>query len=618
VLVTATDGSSIDLRQDQLRAPEIRVNGLVYNKLGPITLSNTAGSISVTQEDPLYVPRVDGLEVQINAGKNIVLSSPSVSQSVGGSPENLYAVAYTLDQERKFEAMGVVPCGTARAGIPSATSYKTDCVRNGSGGIYASGGIFLGARYLNVNGTIQSGQADYQLTLTNARVDSTITAWKKQWADNRGAYQAQGRSPLVQVAGRLPTDNEAEIQKQFANGTITQTKRDELLTAMANRRKEPIVYYDAEADRLKVAATNVTGGLVEVVGSIINTGGGVIRALDGYARFDIDNQTGYAMDLLGLDTGGAAGVVRITDLGRPVTSGSNIVGYEVTSYQRDTNGAFKATTTAGRGGSVIRTSNSTLTTPDASRPELRATFSYAPQTNSTYVWSAGYEYGQEKRYWYQKSTALWGAINLGSITWNSVETINKTSSAMPEGIYVTTSGAPAQKFTMDTQTYATGAEKEIYYRKWKKCGFLCFKKTYYVDYRTEVGQRDVFTQRVRADNPIAIELVGYSTGQINVSSQAEIGIAGKLTNESGLVSLTSKTGAITQLSGGAAVNGNEEVLVTHGGGLPGLGGALAGAVTDCDRPAVARDVQRASHRVSKVTGVRSAPRPWGNGWCARH
>ncbi|TXH86428.1 MAG: hypothetical protein E6Q78_17105 [Rhodoferax sp.] len=128
---------------------------------------------------------------------------------------------------------------------------------------------------------------------------------------------------------------------------------------------------------------------------------------------------------------------------------------------------------------------------------------------------------------------------------------------MPEGIYVTTSGAPAQKFTMDTQTYATGAEKEIYYRKWKKCGFLCFKKTYYVDYRTEVGQRDVFTQRVRADNPIAIELVGYSTGQINVSSQAEIGIAGKLTNESGLVSLTSKTGAITQLSGGAAVNGND-------------------------------------------------------------
>jgi len=557
VLVTASNGSQIDLRQDQLRAPEIRVNGLLYNKLGPITLSNTAGSISVTQEDPLYVPRLDGLEVQVNAGKNFVLSSPSVSQSIGGSPENLYAVAYTNDQQTKLDTMGVVRCGTARAGVVGSLSYDSNCVKNGSGGIYATGGIFLGARYLNVNGTIQSGQADYKVTLTNAKVNTIISDWEKQWTANRGTYQAQGRSSLVQVAGRRPTDNETEIQKQFANGTITQTRRDELLAEMANRRLEPIVYYDAETDRLKVAATNVTGGLVEVVGSIINTGGGVIRALDGYARFDIDNQTGYAMDLLGLDTGGDAGVVRITDLGRPVYNGGNIVGYEVTSYQRDANGAFKATTTAGRGGSVIRTSNSTLTTPNASRPELRATFSYSPVTNSTYVWSAGYEYGQEKRYWYQKSSALWGAINLGTITWNSVDVINKTSSAMPEGIYVTTANAPAQKFSMDMQTYATSGEKEIYYRKWKKCGFLCFKKTYYVDYRTEVGQRDVFTQRVRADNPIAIELVGYNSGLIDITSLGDIGISGAIKNDSGLVSIDSANGAITQFSGGTSITGDD-------------------------------------------------------------
>ena len=43
---------------------------------------------------------------------------------------------------------------------------------------------------------------------------------------------------------------------------------------------------------------------------------------------------------------------------------------------------------------------------------------------------------------------------------------------------------------------------------------------------TEVGQRDVFTQRVRADNPIAIELVGYSTGLIDITSIGDIGISG--------------------------------------------------------------------------------------------
>ncbi len=558
VPVTAADGSIIDLRQDQLRAPEIRVNGLLYNKLGPVILSNTAGSISVIQEDSAYVPRIDGLEVQVNAGKNIVLSSPSVSQSVGGSPENLYAVAYTTDQQTKLDNMGVVRCGTARAGVAGSMSFDANCTRNGAGGIFASGGIFMGARYLNINGTIQSGQPDYKVTLTSSSVSSIISAWEKQWTENRGTYQAQGRSSLVQVAGRRPTDNESEIQKQFANGTITAARRNELLTEMANRRLEPIVHYDAESDRLKVAATNVTGGLVEVVGSIINTGGGVIRALDGHARFDIDNQTGYAMDLLGLDTGGDAGVVRITDLAYPVYSGSNIVGYRVTTYQRDAAGAYKATTTAGRGGSVIGTpGNSTLTSPNALRPELRATFSYAPQPNSTYVWSAGYEYGQEKRYWYKKSSALFGAIKLGSVSWDSVDVINKTSSAMPEGIYVTTANAPAQKFSMDMMSYATAAEKEIYYRKWKKCSALCLKTTHYIDYRTEVGRRDVFTQRVRADNPIAIELVGYSTGLIDITSIGDIGISGALKNTSGLVSIDSANGRIQQLSGGTSVSGND-------------------------------------------------------------
>ena len=556
VIATAADGSWADLRQDQMRAPEIRVNGLVYNKLGPILLNNAAGSISVTQEDANYVPRLDGLEVQVNAGKNFVLSSPSVSQSVGGSPESIYAVAYNEDQQRKLNSMGVVACGTARAGEPNATSFNASCLKNGTGGIYASGGIFLGARYLNINGTVQSGQSDYSVTLTQASVGTTINNWEAQWTANRGSYLAQGRSSLVQVSGRRSTDNESEINKQFANGTITQSQRDSQIAAMTARRGEPVVYYDAEDNRLKVASTEVTGGLVELVGSIINTGGGVIRALDGYARFNIDNQTSYGMDLLGLDTGGDAGVVRITDLNRPVYTDGRITAYEVTTYERNALGAFRSTTTAGRGAgaAVLRSSGSTLASPSGSR---LATFSYAPVTNSTYVWSAGYEFTQEKRYWYQKSSALWGAINLGSIKWNSIDIVTKDATAMPEGIYVTTSGAPSQNFTMSTQTFVTDGEEQTYYRSWKKCGPLCFKKTYYVDYRTEVGKKDVFTQRVRADHPIAIEMVGYSTGLIDVKSNAGVRLSGNITNDSGLVSIRSNNGSIEQLSGGTAVSGND-------------------------------------------------------------
>ncbi|PUE20245.1 leukotoxin LktA family filamentous adhesin [Limnohabitans sp. WS1] len=553
VIATAPDGSSADLRQDQMRSPEIRVNGLAYNKLGSILLDNTSGSISVIAEDALYTPRLDGLEITVNSGKNFVLSSPTVSQSIGGSPENLYAVAYNDDQQNKLNNMGVVRCGTARAGSPASTSFSSNCLRNGTGGIYASGGIFLGARYLNINGTIQSGQSDYAVTLTDASVGSRINSWKTEWPRNRS------RSPLLQISGRLSTDSELDVTKRFENGTITQTQRDNELAAIAARRKEPIIHYNASTDRLQVAETNITGGLVEMVGSIINTGGGVVRALDGFARFNIDNQTSYGLDLLGLDTGGDAGVVRITDLNRPVYTGSTLTGYEVTTYERNVAGVFKSTTTAGRGATaaVLRSSNSTLASPNPARPELLATFNYNPVTNSTYVWSAGYEYNQEKRYWYQKSSMLWGAINLKAINWNSVETIVKTASAMAEGIYVTTASPPSGNFWMGTQTITTDAEKEIYKRQWKKCGFMCFKKTFYVDYRTEVGSKDVFTQRVRADHPIAIEMVGYTSGLIQVASKKDIRFSGDLVNDVGLVSLTSSLGSIVQQSGGTSVTGDD-------------------------------------------------------------
>jgi hypothetical protein len=67
----------------------------------------------------------------------------------------------------------------------------------------------------------------------------------------------------------------------------------------------------------------------------------------------------------------------------------------------------------------------------------------------------------------------------------------------------------------------------------------------------------VFTQRVRADHPIAIELVGYNSGLIQVQSKGDIRFSGDLVNDVGLVSLNSTLGAIEQLSGGTSVTGDD-------------------------------------------------------------
>ncbi len=554
VVMTAPDGTSADLREDQMRAPEMRVNGTLYNKLGTVNLSNTAGSISVYAEDPAYTPRLDGNEITVTAGKSFVLSSPSLSQSIGGSPESLYAVAYSEDQQLILDKLGVTACGSARPGDAGATTSDPKCVVNGAGGVYASGAIFIGARYLNINGTVQSGQPDYNVVLSSAAVGTAINNWQTLWNANRGRYLSQGKSSLLQVTGPLPTDNEAEINKQFANGTITATQRTNKLNAMAARRLQPIVYFDAETKRLKVAATNVTGGLVELIGTIINTGGGVVRALDGYAHINIDNQTSYGLDLLGLSTGGAAGMVRITDMGKPVYTNGAISDYQTTTYQRDADDVFRATVTAGRGigASVIGTPTVYSATPSGS---LKAQFSYNPVDNSTYSWSAGYDFTAEKRYWYQKSTWL-GFIPGASANWNSVNTYVKTAYAMPSDVFVsTTLPVGGGSFSLQNQRFTTAAEKQIYYRSWSKCGFLCIKKTNYVDYRTETGYKDVFTQRVLADHPIDIQLVGYNTGLLNVNSVGDIRLGGNVTNASGTVTLQSVNGAISQLNSGAVVEG---------------------------------------------------------------
>jgi hypothetical protein len=555
LIMTAPDGTSANLYADEMRAPEMRVNGTLYNKLGTINLSNTAGSISVVSETAGYTPRLDGKEITVTAGKNIMLSSPSISQSVGGSPESLYAVHYSDDQQRIMGNLGIGICGSARP-VNLDVSYNANCLVNGAGGIYASGGIFMGARYLNVNGTIQSGQADFNATLTTASVGTQITAWQTQWRKNRGSYLSRGVSSMVQVSGPLSTDSEAEINKQYANQTITASQRTVAINAMAARRTQPVIYFDAETNRLKVAPTNVTGGLVELVGSVINTGGGVIRALDGYARMNIDNQTSYGIDLLGLDTGGDKGVVRITDLSKPIrNSEGTVVSYEVTTFEKDANGVFKGTVTDGRApgarviGDVIANS---LASPSGS---VKARFNYNPLANSTYSWSAGYETLAEKSYYYQNSSWL-GFIPGGSTSWNDINTVVKTTNAMPQDVFVSTRPpVGGGNFSMQVKKSVTDDETETYYRSWRKCGFLCIKKTYYIQRRTEVGYKYLYTQRVAADHAINVELVGYDTGALTVSSVGDIRLGGNISNASGNVSLTSTNGSITQLSDGAVVEG---------------------------------------------------------------
>lgn len=167
-------------------------------------------------------------------------------------------------------------------------------------GILANGNIFISARYVNINAKIQSGVANWALD-----IPETPTFYYKG-TDGKPIFiteeQAKtiGKKHTIYVA----TEKEAETigKDHVAKGNMAEN-----------------LTYDAETGHLVLGQTEVHGGKVSIVGTVINTTNDTdkarIEALDGYGSMTIDNKSKLDLELKGLSTGeGVEGVIEITDL----------------------------------------------------------------------------------------------------------------------------------------------------------------------------------------------------------------------------------------------------------------------------------------------------------------
>ena len=144
--------------------------------------------------------------------------------------------------------------------------------------------IFIAARYLNINGTIEAGHSEYNITFGS------------------------------EVASRIDSYKNAGIRSQ-------------------NYKDYPLYYgevgyfyyYDPVANAIVLEPIAVRGGYIELFGHIISTGNGTIKALDGYGTINVQNNTGYDLIIKGLDTGiGSKGVVIITDTSKKKPGYDNV------------------------------------------------------------------------------------------------------------------------------------------------------------------------------------------------------------------------------------------------------------------------------------------------------
>lgn len=171
-------------------------------------------------------------------------------------------------------------------------------------GILANGNIFISARYVNINAKIQSGVANWEL-----EIPETPTFYYKE------------------TDGKLIFITEEQAKTIGKNHTIYVATEEEAKTigkdhvAKGNMAENLTYAYDAETGRgrLVLGQTEVHGGKVSIVGTVINTTNDTskarIEALDGYGSMTIDNKSKLDLELKGLHTGeGVEGVIEITDL----------------------------------------------------------------------------------------------------------------------------------------------------------------------------------------------------------------------------------------------------------------------------------------------------------------
>lgn len=400
-------------------------------------------------------------------------------------------------------------------------------------GILANGNIFISARYVNINAKIQSGVANWALD-----IPETPTFYYKG-TDGKPIFiteeQAKtiGKNHTIYVA----TEKEAETigKDHVAKGNMA----------------ENLTYaYDAETGRgrLVLGQTEVHGGKVSIVGTVINTTADTskarIEALDGYGSMTIDNKSKLDLELKGLHTGeGVEGVIEITDL--DPTKGT----------------PSRKTTYTRKDGSVHMLVQQYQNGSWTSGTENTFDDTYKPSSDQHYVFQTGkdkrttntYEYHGEKFDWWgieEKTPTRDELIAMGAKLTNTVTGEEK---ALINGTFI--SGSTSRIGDGETKEWDVHNKSDVIdysiktKRRWYTIGLTkkYDMKMVIRDYETHIKQYET-----GASHAIGIGFNGDETGgRIDINQKGGAGnvaIAGTISNVGGATAISGD--AITQSKNG--------------------------------------------------------------------
>ncbi|MEW6479356.1 MAG: hypothetical protein AB1455_07880 [Pseudomonadota bacterium] len=517
---------------DAALAPDIIVKGDISNLRGLVKIDSAAGSIRI--EDGASI-RADDVEVKTRNGDFVQSYSDGFFHAAGAP-----LTTTNGDPERVF------PGNIAEINRTPEVAGK---------GIIANGSVLIAARYLNLNGTIQSGIPEWGVRIPE---NATVTVGG---AAGRSFAQAQAHYNGLSDAQKAALGAEYyEVSGATVNGLSSSTW---------GPREQITVRYNAKENRLELSGVQVQGGYIELFGQVFNTngnGGGKLRVLDGHGQIEINNQTGLAVWVNPLDTGkNVKGQINITNITGLKADGTPIIG--TTSYVR------------GEGAS-------------------RTGYSFNPQTGLRYNMTVGYDQLREDYYRYSQNG--WFGINdIGSRALDEyrINSIVRTNDPLAQAEYLKVQAglphySPSSEATyvMPNTTYPNGAivggqqqtettsSKLTLGRSWRDCTWwtLCIHSKHYQEFTVATGSKTTITDSVKGDYPVAIEYIGFDKGKVDVTSVGNVVINGAINNASGDTRISSTGGRITQNGDLAIVSGQNVTLSAQSG----IGSALQAVQTN--------------------------------------
>ena len=458
--------------------------GYIYNPRGAVTVESKNGD--VYNDGTIYAGTVD---MKVENGDFIQSLSDRKNSifHVGGAP---------LDD----------------------TGKQNSQLGTGSTGILANGNIFISARYVNINSKIQSGIADWDLTIPK---------------NCRFYYEdVNGNKTYVQSKSEVPAGRTVRVEG-------------------ATGRAAEKLSYDFETDRFVVDDIEVHGGKVSIVGTIINTTNDKLKArieaLDGYGQISIQNDSGKDIELKTLSTGeGTEGRIEITDLDR-----ANGKIARKTTYTRD-GGKIHMSVQNYQNGAPSGNAQDTVLTAGTDG-------TYTPVAGSYYTLQTGTDRSYTTTYELHKTKVDWWGIENKTPTGQEVLDQGGTITDYPQGYTRTLNGGAIITTTNDLNGGPTGeayktSEKTIN-NKTESTFTQKSKRLWYTvgvakkfDYKLVEKKYDTTIHQYsqKADYDIGIGFIGDETGgKFNVNGgTGNVIVNGTISN--GLGEATLSAGGIQQ------------------------------------------------------------------------